>query len=193
MTLRLSNLDKFFRHPLFLVLATGLFTGFMIPRFTEQWQEQRKAIDTRARFASEVTESVVKLLLSVQFAERGGIKQEQYDQAYQDWEVRRAILGTQLRGHFKDPQLAIDWGALSEAVTKIYVLSGTVQPNRSQVINELKFYFEGATEWELLQKKESREDFLKYFKAWWSLREAALLKTGDFVKRILDSRTSSYG
>jgi hypothetical protein len=194
----LRNLDKFLRHPLLLVLATGLFTGFMIPRFTERWQEQQKAIDTRARFASEVTESVVKLLLSVQFAERKSIEQKQYDQAYRDWEVSRAILDTQLRGHFKDPQLAVDWGSLSEAVTKIYVLSGTVAPHRSQVINELRSYFsQEATEWELLERQEfkrkSEEDFQKYFKAWWSLREAALLRTGDFVKRILDSRTSSYG
>jgi hypothetical protein len=181
------------------VLATGVVTGLVIPHFTERWQDHQKAIETRARFASEVTESVVKLLVSVQLAERNAIEQEKYDQAYQDWEVRRAIIGTQLRGHFRDPQLAVDWGALSEAVTKIYALSGTwSEPYRSQVINELKSYFpQGATEWELLQrhelKEKSEEDFQKYFKAWWNLREAAFLKTGDFVKRILESRTSSYG
>ncbi len=194
-----SFFDSLLRHPLFLIIVTGLVTGLIIPYVTAEWQNHQKAVDTRAHFGSDITESVVKLVLAVQLAERKQIPQAQYDQAYQDWEIKRAILATQLRGQFRDPQLAVHWTNLSEAVTKIYVLSGTWgEPYRSQVIGDLKAYFTlKSSDWDLLQRHDARKhstevEFQNYFKAWWSLREAALLRTGDFVKEVLEARTSSY-
>jgi hypothetical protein len=198
MNISLPNIAQFLRHPLLLLLATGLISSWLIPGLTKQWQDHEKAIEIRTRLSSEVTESVIKLLLSVQFAERNAIQQDKYNEAYQEWEIKRAVLGTQLRGYFHDPQLAVDWETFSEAVTTIYVLSGTWdEPYRSQVIKKLMSYYSpGATDWELLRhyelKRKSVQDFQRYFKAWWNLREATILKTGDFVKRILHSRTSTY-
>ena len=81
--------------------------------------------EIRTRLAGEVTESVVKFLSAVQFAEQNAIAQDEYDRAYKDFELRRAILGTQLRSYFRDPQIAADWKTLSEAVIEVYALSGT--------------------------------------------------------------------
>jgi len=202
-----SDIDQLLRHPLFLVLATGLISSYLIPRLTRRWQDHQKAIETRTRFASEITESVVKFILAVQIAERKTIEQDvakrkieqdDYNKAYQEWEVKRATLGSQIRGYFQDPQLALDWASLSEAVTEIYALSGTWdEPYRSEVLGRIKAaILDEEIDWESLSdyelKQKSNDDFQRYFKAWWAVREALLLRTGDFVKRILEARTTSF-
>jgi hypothetical protein len=151
-------------------------------------------LETRTRLASEVTESVVKFLSAVQSAQQGAIKQDEYDRAYNEFEVRRAILGTQLLSYLRDPQIAADWKTLSDAVIEVYALSDTWrEPYLSQRIDKLKSSFSlDASDWELLQrvelKKGSWEDFQRYYKAWWNLREAVLSRTADFTGRILDAR-----
>ncbi len=101
-----------------------------------------KGIETRTRFASEITETVVRFLLEVQLSERRSTNQERYDQAYLEWEVRRAMLESELRGRLVDLGIAADWVSLAEAVTGLYRLSGTTsEPYRSNVIEELKRLF----------------------------------------------------
>lgn len=195
----LTGIDMILRHPLFLVLATGLVSSYLIPRLSRRWQDHQEAIETRTRFASEITETVVRFLLSVQLSERRAIKPEQYDAAYQEWEVRRATLGSELRGRFEDASVAADWHALSEAVTALYRLSGTSkEPYRSMVLGELKAYFsDEATDWERLRDLEqawgSNDDFQGYFAAWWKLREATLRESGELARKILESKTTSFG
>ena len=198
MDLGLADIDAILRHPLFLVVATGLVTSYLIPRFTRRWQDHQKAIETKTKFATEVTEAVVRFLLAVQLAERRAIDNKDYDSAYQEWEVRRATLESEIRGQFQDDSLATEWASLSEAVTALYRLTGTFsEPYRSQVLEELKAFFSvGATDWQHLQdhqkKWESNDDFQRYFAAWWKLREATLMKSGDLTRRILSSRTTSF-
>lgn len=195
----LADLDAILRHPLFLLLATGVVTGYLVPRIAKRWKDHQKGIETRTRFASETTKAVVKFLMAVQLAERNALPQEEYSLAYREWEVRRATLESELRGHFEDGSVARDWASLAEGVTALYRLSGTFsEPYRSSVLEELKVFFsEEATDWEHLRdakdKMESNERFQEFFGAWWKLREAALLKCGDLGREILAARTTSFG
>jgi Domain of unknown function (DUF4062) len=157
-----------------------------------RWLTQRSirdANETSTRFADEVTQTLVRFLLAIQNAERHAIKQEEYDSAYHDWEVRRATLANRLQTEFRDASLAAGWSSLAEAVTALYRPSGTwSEPYRSKVLGELKTFFSEETNWDCLReyKKKSRsnEDFQNYFSAWWKLREATLLKCGDLTRRI---------
>lgn len=198
MDLDLADINALLRHPLFLVVATGLVSSYLIPRLTRRWQDHQKAIEIRTNLATEVTEAVVRFVLAVQLAERRTIDNKAYDSAYQEWEVRRATLESEIRGQFQDGSLATEWASLSEAVTALYRLSGTYsEPYRSQVLEELKAFFSlEPTDWQYLedyQKKHiSNDDFQRYFGAWWKLREATLMKSGDLTRRILSSRTTSF-
>jgi hypothetical protein len=49
MDLGLADIDAILRHPLFLVVATGLVTSYLIPRFTRRWQDHQKAIETKTK------------------------------------------------------------------------------------------------------------------------------------------------
>lgn len=198
MTIGLVTIDEVLRHPLFLVLATGLVSSYLIPRLTKRWQDHEQAIETRTRFASEITETVVRFLLEVQLSERRSTNQERYDRAYMEWEVRRATLESELRGRFVDSRIAADWVSLAEAVTGLYRLSGTrSEPYRSNVIEELRRLFgRETTEWEHLRDFQqawvSNDAFQTYFAAWWKLREAALQKSGELARRILEAKTTSF-
>lgn len=197
--LELTGLDPVLRHPVFLLLATGLVTGYLVPRITRRWQDHQKAIETRTRFATEATEALVRFLIAVQVAERNMLPQKEYSSAYREWEVRRATLESEMRGHFADPSVAREWASLAEAVTALYRLSGTFEePFRSMVLEELKeHYSEGATDWNHLRdpsdKMRSNERFQEFTAAWWKLREATLEKCGDLSGRILASKTTSFG
>ena len=161
------------------------------PRSTEP---ATPTVETRTRLASEVTESVVKFLSAVQFAEQNAIDQAEYDRAFKDFQLKQATLGTQLRSYFPDPQIAADWKTLSEAVIEVYALSDTWSDAfRSERIGRLKSSFSlDATDWELLQrvelKKGSWEDSQMYLKAWLNLREAVLSTTEELTGRMLDAR-----
>jgi hypothetical protein len=203
MNMQLSDVDALMRHPLLLVIATGLLSSYLIPYFTRRWQNHQKSIETRTQFASQVIQTVVRFLISVQMAERHAIQQDKYDADYQEWEVHRATLESELRGQFKDPGLAADWASLSEAVTALYRLSGTwTKTYRSSVLEELKVFFpDVAADWACLRDHEknwksndekSNDDFQKYFAQWWKLREAALLRAGDLTSRILEAKTTSF-
>ena len=198
MAFDLASLDAILQHPLFLVAATGVMSSYVIPRLTRRWQDHQKAIETRTRFATEGTETVVRFLLSVQLAERRAIQPDKYDAAYQEWEVRRATFASQLRGQFRDSAIAAEWVALSEAVTALYRLSGTFsEPYRSAVLTELRTFFsEQATNWKFLADHEkawkSNDSFQDYFAAWWKLREAVLQKTGDLARKILTAKTTAF-
>src|SRR6185369_883825 len=198
MALDLASLDAILRHPLFLVAATGIVSSYVIPRLTRRWQDHQKAIETRTRFATEATETIVRFLLSVQLAERRANQPDQYNAAYQDWEVRRATFASQLRGQFQDSVVAAEWVSLSEAVTALYRLSGTFsEPYRSAVLTELRTFFsEQGTNWECLRDDKAErgpnDSFQDHFAAWWKLREAVLQKTGDLARKILTSKTTSF-
>jgi hypothetical protein len=101
------------------VVATGLVSSYLIPRFTRRWQDHQKAIETRTKVATEVTETVVRFLLAVQRAERNAIDNKAYDSAYQEWEVRRATLESEISGQFQDGSLVTEWTSLAEAVTAL--------------------------------------------------------------------------
>jgi hypothetical protein len=120
-----------------------------------------------------------------------------YKAAYQDWEIRRATLASDLRGQFVDPAISNDWIVLSDAITELYALSGTPSdPYRTVVIDRLRaFYADDATDWSVLHDRltDSNDEFQKYFSAWWKLRQATLRKTGELSRRILLLPTTAFG
>jgi Domain of unknown function (DUF4062) len=153
-----------------------------------RWLAQKsggKGDTTRAQFADEINEATVKFVLAIQYAERRSIKQEQYDSAYEEWELNHGRIESCLRSSFHKAELAKEWSRLAEAITALYRLSGTwSEPNRSKVLSELRDYFsESATDWDCLRNFQkslkSNEEFQTYFAAWWRLREATLSKTRD--------------
>jgi hypothetical protein len=84
------------------LIATALISNFLVPAITRRWQDHQKELELKTGFVSEISESVLDILLAIQFAEvaAGSQTQEQYNEAYRNWEKRKAVIGAKLRAYF---------------------------------------------------------------------------------------------
>ena len=174
--------------PLLAVVLTALLTGYLVPRVTKNWQDYQRELDIKAALVEKTNIEVVSILLAMQLAERKAIAQADFDKAYQNWEIQRAVITSKLSLYFRDKTLATDFRNLSDAITDLYVLAGVQYPDyRSKQIGKLKQYFgEGTTDWELLESQDKRaSDFFNWFFSWWKLREDTLIRKDKILSRLL--------
>ena len=186
--------------PFLLLIATALISHYLVPKITTRWQDHQKELELKTGFVSEISESVLGIVMAVQFAERGAASQtqEQYDTAYRHWEVRKAIIGSKIRGYFPHTKLGPDWDEFSEIVSEVYALSGTSDKKfRKERLDRLKTYFAANTvDWESLANLKLKQgvfhEFQTFYKAWFSLRKQVLEKKDELVQRILDSSIAFF-
>jgi hypothetical protein len=178
-------------HPVTLLLLGAVLTNYLIPRIAQRWQDRQREIELKTAFLSEVSDAVLAMLMSVQYAEFGAESQslEDCNRAYRTWETERARIAARMRGYFPATGLTERWRSLSDAITQTYAPSGTHQNSyrRHQCIEDLKVLLPDATvDWETLgdtrnktgavaQSIHWKEDVIHcYRRAWWGLREALL-------------------
>ena len=130
--------------PFLLLIATAIISHYLIPKITRRWQDHQKELELKTGFVSEISESVLGIVMAVQFAE-GGAKsqtQEQFDEAYRDWEIKKAIIGSKIRGYFPQTTLGPDWDDFADIVSEVYALSGTTDEefrnNRLEKLRKLE-------------------------------------------------------
>ena len=187
--------------PFLLLIATALISNYLIPKITRRWQDHQKELELKTGFVSEISEIVVGIIMAVQFAEVGAASQtqEQFDQAYRTWEVKKAIIGSKIRGYFPNTTLGKDWDEFSEIVSEVYALSGTTdEVFRQERLDRLKEYFgTDAADWQSLVNLELKtsgfHNFQTFYRAWFSLRKQVLERKDALVQRILDSRIVFFG
>ena len=186
--------------PFLLLIATAIISHYLIPKITRRWQDHQKELELKTGFVSEISESVLGIVMAVQFAE-GGAKsqtQEQFDEAYRDWEIKKAIIGSKIRGYFPQTTLGPDWDDFADIVSEVYALSGTTDEEfRNNRLEKLKNYFAtDSVDWQSLEnlqlKKEGFLQFQTFYKAWFSLRKQILETKDKLVQRILDSRIALF-
>jgi hypothetical protein len=172
--------------PYLLLIATALISNFLVPAITRRWQDHQKELELKTGFVSEISESVMDILLATQFAEVAAAsqKQEQYNEAYRTWEKRKAVIGAKLRAYFPRTDLGQAWDQFGEIVSEVYALSGTNDPvERAERLSKLKQYFgTDALDWQALANLELKKG------AWFSLRQQVLRRKDALIQRILDSK-----
>jgi hypothetical protein len=186
--------------PFLLIITTAIISHYLIPKITKRWQDHQKELELKTGFVTEISESVLGIVMAIQFAEVGAKSQtqDQFDNAYRDWEIKKAIIGSKIRGYFPHTTLGPDWDEFSDMVSEVYALSGTADKDfRNTRLNELKQYFStDSVDWKSLEnlqlKKEGFIQFQVFYKAWFSLRKTILEKKDVLVQRILDSRIALF-
>ena len=196
--------------PFLLLLATAILTGYLAPKITQRWQKHQKALELKTTLVSEINENVLHIVMAIQFAEMGAHSQtqEEFDEAYSNWEVKRAKIGATLRSYFPRTKLVKDWDEFSEIVVQFYALTGMV--DRQEQVNKLKEYFDkyfdpNAVSWETLANfdfEKGRVDFEKgresgdlqqFMQAWDSLRKLVIERKDTLVQGILATRMVFFG
>lgn len=130
-----QGMGEFLEHPLVVLLVGAVLTGVLIPAFTRRWQNRQKELELKTQLVSELSETIMEIMMSVQFIHVApNLKdkqvdldrlQREFDQAYRNWEVRSAVLGTKLEAYFPATTIPTEWGEFSEIITDFYALEGT--------------------------------------------------------------------
>jgi hypothetical protein len=182
--------------PFLLLFATALISNYLIPEITRRWQDHQKELELKTGLVTEISESVLDIVLAAQFEEAGAATQtqEQYDQAYRTWEKRKAIIGSKLRAYYPKTDLGQVWDEFAEVVSEVSALSGPTDAfPREERLARLKDYFRDAPiNWDTLAKPELKKEgisqFQTFYRTWFSLRQQILRRKDALIQRILDTK-----
>lgn len=114
------------KHPLFLLLAGAVLSGLLIPRLTQRWQDQRKALELKAALIERAARAVTSMFMAVQFAMVGAKSQTEadLDSAYRSWQQEKAVLTALLSAYFSNPRVDDAWRRCRALTTAYYVQAG---------------------------------------------------------------------
>lgn len=128
-------MSEFLSHPLVLLLIGAALSGYLIPAINRQIQARQKELEVKVDLVSELSEIIMKMVMSVQFAHlaperyayhenRDEIikaRQDEMNEDYQQWEVDSAIIGTKLKSYFPTEPIPDDWDAFCNLINLFYI------------------------------------------------------------------------
>lgn len=197
------TLYEWLSHPLLLLTLGGLLSGYLIPVLTRRWQDHQKELDIKSDLVRKISESVISIVMAVQFADIGRQSQsmEDFDKAYREWELDRAVIGSQLRAYFPRSELGSKWDLYASLITDFDILTTlSDESSRRKQLEKLESYFEKDRTnivWDslvkprraLIKSKED-EDYQCYRSNWTEVRDQVLLVKDDLIMEVLESSTS---
>jgi hypothetical protein len=167
------------KHPLTVLLVGALISGLLIPAFTRRWQNHQKALEIKTQLVSDLSKSIMEMVMATQFAHLGAKSQKQadFDQAYREWEIESAVIGTKLQAYFPDTTIPTEWTAFSALVTDFYALEGSRVDERSGYAADL------ATRLGVPSGHQDARD-------WLALKNGVLEKKSALIQQVLKATIS---
>ena len=169
------------KHPLTILLVGALISGLLIPTITRRWQNHQKALEIKTQLVSELSKSIMEIIIAVQFAHLGAKSQKQadFDKAYREWEIQSAVIGTKLQAYFPDTTIPDEWTDFSELVTGFYALEGVGQDERPKFVSDIRKKL-GAL---LDSEYQDQHD-------WGALKNGILKRKSELIQKVLRARIS---
>jgi hypothetical protein len=172
------------KHPLTILLVGALISGLLIPRFTLRWQNHQKALEIKTQLVSELSKSIMEIIMAIQYAHLGAesLKQADFDKAYLDWEIESAVIGTKLQAYFSDTTIPTEWTTFSALITDFYALEGVAPNERSKFT-------------EVLARKLGAPTDLKHqdLGDWLALKNRLLERKSALIQQVLLAKVSVLG
>jgi hypothetical protein len=192
-------------HPIVLLCVGAAISGYLIPYITRQWQDHQKELEVKIGLVSQISDSVTTLAMIVQFTEidaKGQI-QEDFIRENREWEIKRAVIGSQLLAYFPGTQIGHDWDIYSNIVAIFSDLTKIIEEERRKKhLQEIQRYFtkvQSPIHWDIniLSKREeirlrAPEEQENYKVNWLALKQQILEQKNDFIQRILKSHISGF-
>lgn len=129
-----AKVGTFLRHPLASLLITAIFSSYLIPSWTRQWQNQQAELSTKIEILSSIDKSSIQMIMAIQYVYVGSKIQSQtnYDNAYRQWQIDKQVIRSKLQAYYPDSKLVADWNQFSEQLDKFYFISGSSNPADSK-------------------------------------------------------------
>jgi len=130
---RVARTAKVLSHPLTLLLAGAVLTSIVVPAITRSWQDHEKELAVKSQLVEGLTAKTSEFLAAIQFARIGREAEDgkAANDAYKQFLVDSAVVGSRLSARFPNTSLAARWRAYSRLVEDLYSLGSA--SNESQV------------------------------------------------------------
>lgn len=191
----MTTATELLAHPLFLLVAGALLTGLLLPYVTRQWETRRKELEIKTDLVTDICEATMGLVAATQVVHYGsvggrGMSQEDFNDSYETWMVRRAVIGARLQAYFSTsadstPSIPDEWERFSHVVERFYALEGVPDEDarrdqREWIRDSLRSLLSHGGEGQTRTAEPRTEE-------WESLRAGIDLALDDLSRRVLES------
>ena len=117
-------------HPFALLLTGAILSNLLIPEWNRRSEVHQRELTVKTDLSTRINEAVVTMLTATQAAAMGarGQSQEDFDRAFMTWQVRRAVLATDVTTYADGSSLPRAWEALADGVEEAYGSVGVSDP-----------------------------------------------------------------
>ena len=145
-SLRLPRIPK----ALVVTVLGTLFTAWLIPALTRQWQDQQRAQELKAAIVTRIGRDTTDALVLSSFIANGrfeAVRDEErsfripmklFNDLDLNWERNRREIGAQLEAHFSDSDIVRDWRSYSQLAHDTYWLITRREYKRESTVNSLQ-------------------------------------------------------
>jgi hypothetical protein len=190
-------------NPLLIAIVGSLLVYLVIPQLTRGWQNHAKVLEVKTGLVADMSDSVGNATMSGRFIASGLIAratddpnatQRAFNDAYQNWTIKSAVIGSQLAAYFPGNDLGSRWRSYSNVVTDFLQLSAHGQrTDRASQLVEIADYFPGLKKrgrawWRVLLEDTGQ----KFQQNYLDLSQAILTERDRFVQRVLDSKATGF-
>jgi hypothetical protein len=113
----LSDAVRLLVFPLIILIAGAAVSGLLVPALTRRRDDHRKALEVKTALVGEMSQVVMEFMMAIQFAVRYAAEdQEAFDDAFSTWEVRSAVIATELEAYYPTTSIGADWSAFASAL-----------------------------------------------------------------------------
>jgi hypothetical protein len=96
-------------HPFVLLVVGGLFTAYIIPAVTRQWQKP-KQLELKTSIASQINEAVTGIIMAARFDQTTGMTDDKdFSEACIHWEKQNEVIKSLIRVYFPSPRIGEEW------------------------------------------------------------------------------------
>jgi hypothetical protein len=190
-------------NPLLIAIVGSLLVYLVIPQLTRGWQNHAKVLEVKTGLVADMSDSVGNATMSGRFIASGLIAratddpnatQRAFNDAYQNWTIKSAVIGSQLAAYFPGNDLGSRWRSYSNVVTDFLQLSAHGQrTDRASQLVEIADYFPGLKKrgrawWRVLLEDTGQ----KFQQNYLDLSQAILTERDRFVQHVLDSKATGF-
>jgi len=198
------QLYNWLANPLLVAIVGSFFVYLLIPQLTRGWQNHAKILEVKTNLVADMSDSVGSTTMTGRFIASGLIgkatadpnaTQRAFNDAYQKWTIKSAVIASQLAACFPASDLGFRWRSYANVVTDFLQLSARGQrTDRSAQLLEIATYFPPLKKrsrewWRILLDRNAGDAFQTNYG---ELGKAILSERDRFVQRVLDSSATGF-
>ena len=199
---RLSEVSRFFAHPLLIAVCVAVLVNWLIPNFTRKWQNHQQALEIKTGLVSDMGAAVSNAVMTGRFIAGGLISsssadpradQRAFNDGYRAWTTNNASIGAKLQAYFGSG-IGSEWRSFGNVVTDYFQLSATPSRGRAAQVDEILGY-PNLPSWARMTKAQRRalirsNSSAAFQNAYGQLGRGILARSDELVQGVLNSGVS---